>query len=74
LDPADPGLELGRVEEKTGKGKTRCDPARPGQKLGCNPLAFFFTKTMSFYFYCFKKIDPGDPVKTRNPSLELDRV
>jgi hypothetical protein len=25
--PADPGLEPGRVEEKTGEGKTRCDPA-----------------------------------------------
>jgi len=23
----DPGLEPGRVEEKTGEGKTRCDPA-----------------------------------------------
>jgi hypothetical protein len=38
----DPGLELDRVEEKTGKEKTRCDPARPGQKPGCNPLTFFF--------------------------------
>jgi len=27
LDPADPGLEPGRVEEKTGEGKTWCDPA-----------------------------------------------
>jgi len=25
-DPADPGLELSRVEEKTGKEKTLCDP------------------------------------------------
>jgi len=23
----DPGLEPGRVEEKSGEGKTRCDPA-----------------------------------------------
>jgi hypothetical protein len=38
----DPGLELDRVEEKTEKEKTRCDPARPGQKPGCNPLTFFF--------------------------------
>ena len=29
-----PGLELGRIEEKTGKKKTRCDPARPG----CKPV------------------------------------
>jgi hypothetical protein len=27
-DPADPGLESGRVEEKTGKEKTRCDPVK----------------------------------------------
>jgi len=26
-DPADSGLEPGRVEEKSGEGKTRCDPA-----------------------------------------------
>jgi len=27
-DPADPGLELGRVEEKIGEGKTWCDPIK----------------------------------------------
>ena len=32
---------------------------------------FFFTKTTSFWF---KKIDPGDPVKTLNPGLGLGRV
>jgi hypothetical protein len=47
-DPADPGLELGRGEEKIEKGKNRCDPARPDQKPGYNPLTFFFTKTTSF--------------------------
>jgi hypothetical protein len=48
-NPADSGLELGRVEEKIEKGKTRCDPARYGQKLGCKLLTFvFFTKTTSF--------------------------
>jgi hypothetical protein len=39
-DPADLGLELGRVEEKTGKEKT-----------GLQPVDFcflFFTKTTSF--------------------------
>jgi hypothetical protein len=56
LDPADPGLELGRVEEKTGKGKTRCDPARPGQKLGCNPLTFFLLKRCRFIFIVLKKL------------------
>jgi hypothetical protein len=52
LGPArrvDPRLELNRVEEKTGEEKILCDPARPGQKPGCNPLTFFFfTKTTSF--------------------------
>jgi hypothetical protein len=61
----DPGLELGRVKEKIGEEKTRCDsidPARPGQKPGCNPLIFFLLKRRCFDF---KKIDPSDPVKTR---------
>jgi len=34
------------VEEKVGEGKTRSDavnPARPGQKPGCNPLTFFLS-------------------------------
>jgi hypothetical protein len=45
VDPADPGLELSRVEEKIEEKKTRCDPidpARPGQKLDCNLLIFVF--------------------------------
>ena len=48
LKPArwvDLGLELGRVEEKIGEEKTRCDPVDPvrlGQKPGCNSLIFFF--------------------------------
>jgi len=54
-DPADPGLEPGRVEEKTGKEKIRCepaDPARPGQKLSCNPLTFvFLLKRRRFDFF-----------------------
>jgi len=56
-DPTDPGLKPGRIEEKIGEGKTRCDPvdpvtrltrqymvdpARPGQKPSCNPLTFFY--------------------------------
>jgi hypothetical protein len=50
-------MEPGRVEEKTGEGKTWCDladPARPCQKPGCNPLIFvffFFTKTTLFFFF-----------------------
>jgi len=46
-----------RVEEKTGKEKTWCDPADPTgwpgktrSKPGCNPLTFvFFTKMTSFW-------------------------
>jgi hypothetical protein len=41
-DPADPGLKPGRVEEKMGEGKTRCDLARPGQDPVANLLTFFF--------------------------------
>jgi hypothetical protein len=65
-DPADQGLEPDRVEEKIRKGKTWCDPARSGQKPGCNLLTFLL-KQRRFDF--LKKIDPGDLIKTRNPSL-----
>jgi hypothetical protein len=46
-DPADPGLEPSRVEEKTRKGKTRCDPVDPATRLTrqdpvANPLNFVF--------------------------------
>jgi hypothetical protein len=46
-DPADPELEPGRVEEKTGKEKTRSDSAtRLTQQ---DPLIFiFFIETTSF--------------------------
>jgi hypothetical protein len=60
-------LESSRVKEKTGEEKTKCDPARPGQKLGCNPL------TLGFFFYqnnvvlIFFKIDPGDLVTRSKP-------
>jgi len=56
--------------KKIGKEKTRYDPTKPGKKLGCNPLTFFFTKTTSFWF--FKKNNPGDRVtqsKTRTRVL-----
>jgi hypothetical protein len=49
VDPADLGLKPGRVEEKIKKEKTRCDPVKPDQKLGCNPLIFvFLIKTILF--------------------------
>jgi hypothetical protein len=43
LKPAqwvDPELKPGRVEEKIGKEKIWCDPARPSQKPDCNSLTF----------------------------------
>jgi hypothetical protein len=32
-DLVDPGLEPGRIEEKIGEGKTRCDPVDPVTRL-----------------------------------------
>jgi hypothetical protein len=46
-----PGLEPSRVEKKIGEEKTWCDPARPGQKPGCNPLIFFLLKQRRFDFF-----------------------
>jgi hypothetical protein len=44
------------------------DPAKPGQKPGCNPLTFFFfTKTTPFWIFFKIGIDPADPAKTRWP-------
>jgi hypothetical protein len=37
----DPGLESGRVEEKTEVGKTQFNPANPA-RLGYNSLTFVF--------------------------------
>jgi hypothetical protein len=48
-------------------------PTKPGQKLGCNPLTFvFLIKQRRFDF--LKKINPDDPVKTRNSGLEPSQV
>jgi len=62
-DPADLGLEPGRVKEKI-----RCDPATrlTRSKTRLQPAGFFFLKRRRFDF---KKSDPSDPVKTRNPDL-----
>jgi len=49
---------------------TRQDPVK--NLVATRWIFFFFTKTMSFWF--FKKIDPGDPVKIRNPDLGPDRI
>ena len=61
-DPADPGLEPGRVEEKIEKGKIQRDPAKPGQKTGCDSLTFTFLLKQYYFDLKKKKIDP---VKTR---------
>jgi len=73
--PADPGLEPGRVEEKTGEGKTRCDLAIRQDPVA-NPLTFIFfcfflLKQRCFDFLKKKLIQsrPNNPVKTRNPDL-----
>jgi hypothetical protein len=72
--PADPGLEPGRVEEKTGEGKTRCDLATRQDPVA-NPLTFIFfvflLKRRCFDFFKKKLIQsrPDNPVKTRNPGL-----
>jgi hypothetical protein len=76
-DPANPGLEPSRVEEKTREGKTRCDPVDPATWLTrqdpvANPLTFVFL------FFLLKRsrfdLKKTDPVKTRNPSLGPDRI
>ena len=65
-----PGL-VGRPGAETGpdwrKNRGKKNPVWPGQKPDCNPLTFvFLLKRRRFNF---KKIWPGDPVKTRNPGL-----
>jgi hypothetical protein len=51
----DLGLEPSRVEEKIGEEKTRCDPARLGQKPSCNPLTFVFFLLKRHRFVFLKK-------------------
>jgi len=89
--PGRPGAGTGPGWWKNGGRKNPmwpgdpADPARPGQDPVTNPLTFvffcfFFTKTMSFWFFFKKRIDPadpvkpGDPAKTRNPGLGPGRV
>jgi hypothetical protein len=50
------------------------DPARPGQKPGCNSLTFFLLKQRRFDFFK-KKFDPDDPVTWSKPGTRaLDRA
>ena len=70
--PGRPGAGTGRVEEKIGKEKTRCDLARPGQKPGCNPLTFvFFLLKQRRFNFKKKRIDPGDPVIWSKPETRV---
>ena len=69
--PGTQGWNRAGLNKKQGKkklGVTRLTRS----KTRLQPVDFcFFTKTTSFWF---KKIDPGDPFKTRNPGLGLGRV
>jgi hypothetical protein len=48
------------------------DPAKPDKKPV--DFCFFFTKTTPFWIFFKIKIDPTEPIKTQNQSLELNRV
>jgi len=86
---ADPGPEPGRVDEKTGEGKTRLDPAgrpgdpadpvRPGQNPVTNPLTFvfFLLKRHRFKFFFKELTRPtrSNPVTRPKPGTQaLDRA
>jgi hypothetical protein len=62
-DPADPRLEPGQVEEKTGEEKARCDSVDPAtrSKTRLQPVDFFLLKRHRFDLKK-KQIDLGDPV------------
>jgi hypothetical protein len=51
----------------------RLDPAKPGQKLDCNLLIFFYQNDVVLIFLKIE-IDPDDPVKTWNPGFGPGRV
>jgi hypothetical protein len=76
-DSADPRLEPGRIEEKIGEGKTRCDPVTrlTRQDPVKNPVAirwFFLLKRRHFDL---KKFDPDNPVTRKKPGTQvLDRA
>jgi len=63
-------MEPGRVEEKTGEEKTRCDPAALA-KPDCKPVDLYFLLKRRRFDFKKKRIDP---VKTRNPDLRPGRV
>jgi hypothetical protein len=75
----EPGWKKKQRKKKTGVARQtrRVDPAKPGQKPGCNPFTFFFLlKWRCFDFLKNKNWlrRPDDPVKTRNPELGPGRV
>jgi hypothetical protein len=65
-------LKPDRVAEKIKEGKTRrVDPARPGQKLDCDPLTFvFLLKRRHFDF--FKKLTRA--TRSKSGTQALDRA
>jgi hypothetical protein len=67
-------LEPGRVEEKTGEGKIRCDPATRS-KTRLQSVDFFFLLKQRRFDFFKKKIDPDDPVTWSKPGTRaLDRA
>jgi len=68
------GWNFSRVEEKIRKEKTwrdPVDPARPGQKLGCEQLIFFFFLLKRHRFDLKKKeLTQVTPSKFRNWALD----
>jgi hypothetical protein len=63
------------LKKKQGKKKSnvtrltqQVDSARLGQKSGCNPLTFIFTKTTSFWFFKKKNLleRPNQNLKSRS--------
>jgi len=68
----DPGLELGRVEEKIGERKTRCNLAT-WSKTRLQLIDFFFLLKLH-RFDLKKRIDLDDPIKTQNPGLGPSQV
>jgi hypothetical protein len=74
-DQADPGLESGRVEEKTGEEKTRYDLATRS-KTRLQPVDFFFFLLKQRRFDFLKKqIDMDDPVTwSKSGTRALDRA
>jgi hypothetical protein len=78
-DPADPGPEPGRVDEKTGEGKTwRVDPADPVTNLLTFVFFVFFLlkrRRFDFFFKELTRPTRSNPVTRPKPGTRaLDRA